>query len=121
MSINKPKYESVDEYISKAPADIQDVLQAIRKTIRKAVPGAEEMIRYDMPSYHLNGKPLIHFAMQKKHITIHPGTITVKVFMDKLDEYTCTKGGIQFPNGRPVPYDLIGEIVQYKARKSNCD
>ena len=40
---------SVDEYIAGFPRPVQTVLERVRSTIRKAVPGAEEAILYGMP------------------------------------------------------------------------
>ena len=45
------KYKSVDEYIDSFPLNVQAALAKIRGTIRKAVPGAEETISYNMPAF----------------------------------------------------------------------
>jgi uncharacterized protein YdhG (YjbR/CyaY superfamily) len=50
---------------------------------------------------------------------IYPGDLTLSPFIDKLDEYKHSKGAIQFPYGKPIDYDLIAEIVQYKVIKSH--
>lgn len=47
--------ESIDEYVAGFPKDIQKKLGAIRATIRKAAPEAEETIKYAMPTFTLNG------------------------------------------------------------------
>src|SRR6185436_21148988 len=59
--------ESIDEYIDSLPANVQKILQKIRKTIQKAAPAAEEAISYQMPSFRLNGY-LIYFAAHANHI-----------------------------------------------------
>ncbi len=55
---------SIDEYISGFPGDVQAILGRIRTTIKKAAPGAEEAIRYQMPTFILKGN-LISFAAYK--------------------------------------------------------
>jgi uncharacterized protein YdhG (YjbR/CyaY superfamily) len=40
-----------------------------------------------------------------------------EIFKNKLKEYKCTKGGIQFPYKNPIPYKLVAEIIQYKAKE----
>ena len=42
----KTDFRSVDEYIATHPEDVRAILQRVRSTIRKAVPGAEEAISY---------------------------------------------------------------------------
>ena len=49
----KTNFKSVDEYIRSHPKAVQSVLQRVRSVIRKAVPGAEEVISYQMPAYKL--------------------------------------------------------------------
>jgi uncharacterized protein YdhG (YjbR/CyaY superfamily) len=46
----KTNYRSVDEYIASQPAATQAVLERVRSIIGKAVPGAEEMISYQIPA-----------------------------------------------------------------------
>ena len=38
------------------------ILQRVRSTIRKAVPGAEEAISYQIPTYKLHGGHVVYFA-----------------------------------------------------------
>jgi uncharacterized protein YdhG (YjbR/CyaY superfamily) len=42
----KTGFKSVDEYIASQPDAALDMLQRVRNTIRKAVPGGEEVISY---------------------------------------------------------------------------
>ena len=51
----KTDFKSVDEYIATHPEDVQVILQRVRTAIRKAVPGAEEVISYQIPAYELHG------------------------------------------------------------------
>lgn len=46
MAPSKAPPKSIDDYIAGFPADVQDILEKIRKTIRKAAPDAEETISY---------------------------------------------------------------------------
>lgn len=114
MEKTKTTYTSVDAYISAVSPEFQETLNLIRQTVKSNAPEAEELIRYDMPAYYLHGKPMFHFAAHKNHVAIYPGTDTVEAFKDKLTAYKYTKGGVQFQHGKPVPYELIGEIVRYK-------
>ena len=108
----------IDEYISWFPADVQKILQKIRRTIRRAAPDAIEAISYQIPTFKLNGKTLIHFAAFKNHVSVYPAPRGVKEFEDALAGYKGGKGTVQFPLDRPVPYELITRIVKYRLARS---
>jgi uncharacterized protein YdhG (YjbR/CyaY superfamily) len=55
---------NIDEYIAGFPRDVQEVLEKIRATVRKAAPDAEEAIKYQMPTFTLKGN-LVFFAAFK--------------------------------------------------------
>jgi len=54
----KKEFKSVDGYIATYPEDVQAVLKRVRNTIRKALPGAQEMISYQIPTYKLRSPAL---------------------------------------------------------------
>jgi uncharacterized protein YdhG (YjbR/CyaY superfamily) len=112
----KTDFKSVDEYIASQPEAVQSVLERVRSTIRKAVPGAEEMISYKIPAYKLQGGPVLYFAGWKKHYSLYPSTDrVVAAFKDDLAPYEVTKGTIRFPLSQPVPVKLIERIAKFRA------
>lgn len=108
-----PEYNTVNEYISIFPAEVQKILKNIRSTIKKSAPEAEEKISWQMPTYHLK-ENLVHFAGFKNHIGFYPGDEAVKVFDSKLADYKHSKGSIQFPLNQEIPYDLVREITEWR-------
>jgi hypothetical protein len=56
--MKKTEFKSVDEYIASRPEPHQGILERLRTTIRKAVPKAEELLSYNIPTYKLHGRPL---------------------------------------------------------------
>jgi uncharacterized protein YdhG (YjbR/CyaY superfamily) len=108
--------KTVDEYIAQFPKDIQAILAKVRATIRGTVPNAVEKISWQMPTFWQK-ENLIHFAMHKTHIGIYPGEEAVSVFAHKLTEYKTSKGAIQFPLSKPIPYNLIAEITKWRAER----
>jgi len=109
--------ESIDEYIDSLPANVQKILQKIRKTIQKAAPAAEEAISYQMPSFRLNGY-LIYFAARANHIGLYPAPRGAAEFKEELARYEGGKGTVQFKFDAPVPYDLIARIVKFRAQEN---
>ena len=102
----------IDEYITSQDPRIQGQLNAIRDTIRTAIPEAEERISYKMPTYW-KGRNIIHFAAFTNHIGLYPGGEATGVFAEKLTEYKTSKGTIRFPIDRELPQELIAEIARW--------
>ncbi len=109
---------SVDEYIASQPETIQGVLQRVRSTIRKAVPEAEEVISYKIPTYKLPGGTVLYFAGWKQHYSLYPANgRVVAAFKDELAPYEIRKGTIRFPLSQPVPVRLIERIAKFRANE----
>jgi len=109
--------KDIDTYIANFPSDIQSVLQQIRKTIREAAPEATEKISYQIPTFYLKGN-LVHFAAFKDHFAFFPTSSGVEKFKDELSGYKLSKGTIQFPLGKPIPYDLITKITKFRVEEN---
>lgn len=110
-------YASVDEYISTFPAETQKILQELRATIKAAAPEAEERISYQMPAFYLKGN-LVYFAAFKNHISFFPTSSGISAFKDELSAYVGSKGTVRFPTDKPIPLDLISEIVKYRVNEN---
>jgi uncharacterized protein YdhG (YjbR/CyaY superfamily) len=110
--------KTVDEYIASRPEAVRPSLERVRSAIRKALPGAEEVISYRIPAYKLPGGVVIYFAGWKEHYSIYPaiGGLTA-AFKDELAPYKVTKGTIRFPLSEPVPVGLIGRIAKFRAQE----
>lgn len=112
----KTDFKSVDDYITSQPEAVQGVLRRVRSAIRKAVPGAKEVISYKMPTYTLDGARLLHFAVWKQHCSIYAATEkVVAAFQAELAPYEVEKGTIRFPLSQPIPVKLIGRISKFRA------
>ena len=109
--------KNIDEYIADFPDDVQKSMEKVRATIRKAAPRADEAIKYQIPTFVLNGN-LIHFAGYKNHIGLYPGSRAVEEFKDELKGYTTSKGTVQFPLDKPVPVGLINKITKFCVQRN---
>ena len=109
--------QTINDYIADFPPDIQEILQKIRTTIRKAAPKAEETIKYQMPTFTLNGN-LVHFAAFKKHIGFYPTPTGTAKFQKELSIYKGAKGSVQFPLDQPIPFGLISKIVKFRVKEN---
>jgi uncharacterized protein YdhG (YjbR/CyaY superfamily) len=107
--------ENIDEYIAGFPKNVQRILQKIRLTISKAAPEAEEAIKYQIPTFTLNGN-LVHFAAYEKHIGLYPAPRGIEKFKKELSVYEGGKGTVRFPLDKPIPFDLISRIVKFRVK-----
>ncbi len=117
MQTGQTAPKTIDEYIAGFPHDVQEILEKIRMTIRKAAPDAQETIKYQMPTFTLKGN-LVHFAAFKKHIGFYPVPSGIEQFKDELSGYEGGKGSIRFPLDKPIPFDLISRIVQFRVKEN---
>jgi uncharacterized protein YdhG (YjbR/CyaY superfamily) len=114
----KSDFTSVNEYITSQPEAVRDALGRVRTAIRKAVPEAEEVISYKMPTYTLHGSRLLYFAAWKQHYSIYAATEqVVAAFHAELAGYKIYRGTIRFPLSEPVPVKLIGRIAKFRAKE----
>ncbi len=112
------KPSTIDVYIASFPDNVQGILETMRRTIKKAAPTAEETIRYQMPTFKLNGKNLVHFAAFKHHIGFYPTPSGITAFQKELSIYKQGKGSVQFPLDKPMPYDLVKRIVLFRINET---
>jgi len=113
----KEPFKTIDEYIKNFPPDIQIMLEKMRRTIGKAAPEAVEAISYQIPTFKLNGN-LVHFAAFKKHIGFYPTSSGIEAFKKKLSQYEGGRGSVQFRMDKPIPFDLVREIVKFRVKES---
>jgi uncharacterized protein YdhG (YjbR/CyaY superfamily) len=117
MKTNQSSSPKIDEYIAGFPEEVQEILEKIRTTIRKAAPNAEETINYGIPTFTLKGN-LVHFAGFKKHIGFYPTPTGIEKFKKELSVYEGAKGSVQFPLDKPIPYGLISKIVKFRVKEN---
>ncbi len=110
-------YASIDSYLKQFSPDVVAKLRTLRKTIHTLAPQAEEVIRYGMPTFRLNGN-LIHFAAYENHIGLYPTPAPIKVFAKELKPYKTSKGAIQFSIDKPLPLALIKKIVKFRIKQT---
>ena len=117
MAMKQPTAADIDAYIAGFPPEIQENLQKIRAIVREEAPGAQEAIKYQMPTFVLDGN-LVHFAAFQHHIGLYPTPSGTAAFQEELAPYKWAKGSIQFPLDKPIPYELIRRIVVFRVTET---
>ena len=118
----KVTYASVDDYIIAQPITTQPSLQRVRRIIRKALPGAEEVISYQIPAFRLNGRIVLYFAGWKEHYSLYPASKSLEArFSNELAPYeTSGRGTVRFPLDQPIPAELIAAIARFRVAESEA-
>jgi uncharacterized protein YdhG (YjbR/CyaY superfamily) len=108
----------MDEYIETFEPEIQKTLNEIRNFIKKEVPEATEKISYGMPTFYMNGN-LVHFAAFKDHYGFFPSPSGIDDFFEKeLAPYHTGKGTLRFPIDKPIPWEIIQKVIQFRVKQN---
>lgn len=110
-------YSTIEEYIKQFPKEIQEIMEEVRNSIKETIPEAKEKIAWQMPTFTLHGN-LIHFAAHKNHLGVYPGPNAIEAFSEELVEFKTSKGAVQFPYSKPIPYELLVKLVKFSAAEN---
>ncbi len=107
--------DEVDSYLAEVQEPKRSTLEALRRSIRTALPEAEECISYGMPAFRVDGKVVAGFAAFKNHLAYlpHSGEVLPRLG-DRLDGYERTNGSLHFAVDEPLPDELVRELVDMK-------
>ncbi|HEV7210610.1 MAG TPA: DUF1801 domain-containing protein [Blastococcus sp.] len=103
-------FGTVDEYEQALPDDVRPLLRRIRETIRRVVPDVGETISYSMPTFTLDGKPLVHVAVWKRHIGVYPLPEMDDDLTRAVEPYRGTRDTMRLPLD-DVPFELLERVV----------
>ena len=102
------------------PPDKRALLQNLRKTIKAAVPEAEEVISYGMPAFRLHGM-LVYYAAFKDHCSFFVGSkATLRKFSKELEPFAAGKGTVHFTSENPLPTALVKRIVKARVLENEA-
>ncbi len=103
--------ESVDSYLEALPDLPRSIMGRIRELIANAAPGAQEAIRFGMPTALLDGSSIVYYAAWKKHVGLYPVYRGSDDFEEKIAPWRDWKDTVRFPMATDVPFDVIELIV----------
>lgn len=109
---------TVDDYIAGFPPAIQELLRAVRATVRQAAPLAQERISYGMPALFQDGA-VVYYGAFKRHLGLFP-PVEDPELRAQVAAYAGPKGNLQFPYWLPLPHALIAAVVQARLRANQA-
>ena len=106
----------VEDYLATLPDDRRAAVEELRRTIRSAAPEATETIAYQMPAFRSHGGQfLVSYAAYKNHYRLFPASgAVIEALGEAIEPYLAGKGTIRFPAGKPIPGDVVREVVRMR-------
>src|SRR5207247_9455569 len=110
--------KKVDDYLARVTPRFRTALQQLRRTIKAAAPGAEEIISYKMPAFRNNGV-LVYYGAFKDHCSFFVASAKVRrEFSAELEPFETGKGTLRFTPDRPLPSGLVTRIVKARVAEN---
>jgi uncharacterized protein YdhG (YjbR/CyaY superfamily) len=114
----KTDYKSVDQYVAAQPEPARAVLERLRRIVKAAVPGAEELISYQIPAYRHADGCFLYISGWKEHYSLYPATdVLVAALKEEIEPYLANKNTLRFDLSKPVPTRLIERIAKLRAKE----
>ena len=105
----------IDEYLDGLAPPERAALEHVREVVVRAAPEAEEGASYGMPALLLAGRPLLGFRAAKQHLSVFPfSPAAIDAVRDRLEGFDLAKGTIRFTPERPVPDDVLADLVRLR-------
>lgn len=110
----------VEAFLAELPDAQRAALASLRATIRSTVPAATEGISYGIPTFKLNGRPLVAFGAVKAHCAFYlMSTSVMDDHRDELAAYDLGKGTIRFQPDMPIPAPLVRTLVEARIAEND--
>jgi uncharacterized protein YdhG (YjbR/CyaY superfamily) len=91
----------------------------MRRRILEVIPTASEMMKYGMPTFLVDGTPIVGLLANKNHIGFYPysGSVLSR-FPEITDRYSHTKAALHIPIGEPLPRKYVSQLIKAKISDS---
>ena len=110
------------EYLATLTPEQRKIIEQLRKTIRAAVPEAEEWFSYGIPGFRFRGRTLVWVAAWKHHYSMYPVSAEqVAALAESGEVFEVEKGTLRFPSDAKIPYGLVTRLVKARARATLPD
>ncbi|MDQ3101252.1 MAG: DUF1801 domain-containing protein [Bacteroidota bacterium] len=114
MSVN------CDRYFDDLPEDRRALLGRVRRSIERIWPHVDERLVAGIPTYHLDGHPLLSMADRKNYIALYivPHDL-LNAFKTELRQYDHGRSCIRFKKLDQALFELIERIIMYTGSQLN--
>jgi uncharacterized protein YdhG (YjbR/CyaY superfamily) len=104
--------QSVEAYLADQPEPQRSTLLAMRSSILRILPAAEETISYGMPTFKVDGTAVAGIAGFNAHCSYFPyGTEVLLRHRAELAAYDVAKGTLRIKADTPLPPALLRKLL----------
>jgi uncharacterized protein YdhG (YjbR/CyaY superfamily) len=115
------KPTTLEDYLSKLPADQRFELERLRGLILSAAPQARECISYGLPAFRLEGKILVGMGATRKHCALYlMSSGIVKSLARLLGKYDTSTGTVRFVPGKGLTATLVRKLVKARIAENKA-
>jgi uncharacterized protein YdhG (YjbR/CyaY superfamily) len=115
-----PDAAAIRDHLAAFPPPQRRALETIRTSLRKLLPGADEVLAWGMPSYRIDGDLVLSFSGFAEHNSLFPGAGVVKAMRTALPDYVTTKGTIHLPRDTSPPLAALRTVVRARIDEINA-
>ena len=110
----------VTAHLRKLNPDQRRILNDLREYVDSRLPSSEQVIKYGIPTFLIEGVPVLGFDGYKNHNSIFPysGSFNARL-KEELKKYEQTKGSIHFEVDKNFSKPLIKKILDERIKQIN--
>ena len=63
---------------------------------------------------------MVHVTLEereKRHLGFHPSPSAIEAFKDSFADYKYSKGTLQLPYDKPMPYELLRQMIMFRVQE----
>ena len=100
-------------YIAIAPEPFRAMLTRLRAQLAKALPDAEEVIKYDMPGFQIGDTIVAGYAAFAKQCGLYVDPAAIAAHADAIAalKLKATKTGVTFSASKPISDELVAKLA----------
>ena len=108
----------MDDYLDGLPREQREALARVRAIVDRVAPDAEEGVSYGVPAFLYAGRPLLGLRAAKNHLSVFPfSPAAIEAVEGRLEGFDLSKGTIRFSPDRPVPEDVLADLVRERKQE----
>jgi uncharacterized protein YdhG (YjbR/CyaY superfamily) len=113
------KMQTHDAYIAAAPEQFRTMLGELRAQLSRALPDAQEVMKYDMPGFQIEDTVVAGYAAFSKQCGPYVDAGAIAVHADEIAslKLKATKPGVTFSVSKPISDELVEKLARSSRRK----
>ena len=118
-TVSMTKKDDHDAYIAAAPEQFRAMLGQVRAQLSRALPDAEEVMKYDMPGFQIEETIIAAYAAFSKQCGLYVDSGAIAAHADEVSalKLKATKTGVTFLVSKPITDELVEKLAISSRRR----